>query len=329
MLDVMYIFDNQQQIHSIYHTVWQTVINCDICMTCISENVKTIHTISHQHGVLPAFLTLPHRVGCFERNSDESSRSLRILKRLRNGLPHNRTHLSQTHSISRNTTYKGASLLHYIKSCPLVSGSLSVVLPSTLSMKISRSDASFECQSPAEAAGAVSKCASFSAWNMESWEEMPVNIYCHFNKRVLWEHVQSSGPEHSRLPQATTWHAGLNTWCAGWVKMISLVRHNGGRSLKTECHVYMFTDRVGNVQRFTDSFLFTIATQLQGLCCWLVNLSIKKQHILSFFIFFLHLWNIDLVGTQLSLISCQRLVCPSCSSTGHQKISMCILPVNR
>lgn len=42
----------------------------------ITKNVKTIHTISHQHGVLPASVTLPHRVGRFERNSDESSRSL-------------------------------------------------------------------------------------------------------------------------------------------------------------------------------------------------------------------------------------------------------------
>lgn len=127
----------------------------------ISENVKTIHTISHQHDVLPASLTLPHRVRRFERNSDESSRSLRILKRLRNGLPHNHIHFSQ------NTKYDGTLLLHYIKCCSLISGSLSVVSPSTLSMKISRTDASLECQSPAEAAGRLTKCASFSAWNTE------------------------------------------------------------------------------------------------------------------------------------------------------------------
>lgn len=200
----------------------------------ISENMKTIHTISHQHGILPASPTLPHRVGRFERNSDESSRSLQILKSLRNGLPHNRIHFPQTYSISRNTKYEGAPLLHYIKCCSLISGSLSVVLPSTLSMKISRTDASLECQSPAEAAGRVSKRASFSAWNTESWEETPVNIDCHFNKRVLWEYVQSSGSEYSRLPPATTWHTDLNTWRAGWVKMISLVRQNGGRGSKTE-----------------------------------------------------------------------------------------------
>lgn len=206
--------------------------NSMIVAANISRNVKTIHTISHQHGVLPASLTLPHRAGCFERNSDESSRSLRVLKRVTNELLHIRIHFSQTHIISSNIKCEGALFLHYIKCYSPISRSLSVVLPSTLSMKISRTDESLECQSPAEAAGRVSKRASFSDWNTESSEETPANIYCHLNKRVLWEHVQTSGPERSRLPPATTWHTGSSTWSAGWLKMRSLFQQNWWQGLK-------------------------------------------------------------------------------------------------
>lgn len=60
--------------------------------------------IFQQHGVLPASPTLPHRVGRFESNRDESSRSLRILKRLSNASLHKRIHIfSQTRAISRST----------------------------------------------------------------------------------------------------------------------------------------------------------------------------------------------------------------------------------
>lgn len=93
----------------------------------VAENAK-IHTISHQRGVLPASLTLPHRVGRFERNSDESSRSLRILKRPRNGFPHNRIHFPPPNTFIRQT--QNTRFLHFIKCCSLISGRHSVVLPS-------------------------------------------------------------------------------------------------------------------------------------------------------------------------------------------------------
>lgn len=38
-------------------------------------------------------------------------------------------------------------------------------------MKNSRTDALFECRSPADAAGRVSNRATFSAWNTERWED--------------------------------------------------------------------------------------------------------------------------------------------------------------
>lgn len=107
----------------------------------ISDNAEEkkiltiIKLIFQQHGVLPASPTLPHRVGRFESNRDESSRSLRILKRLSNASLHNHIHIFfpkhvQSAEALKNST---ASLLqHEIKCCLLVSGIHSAVLPSTL-----------------------------------------------------------------------------------------------------------------------------------------------------------------------------------------------------
>lgn len=103
----------------------------------ISDNAEEkkiltiIKLIFQQHGVLPASPTLPHRVGRFESNRDESSRSLRILKRLSNASLHNHIHIFfpkhvQSAEALKNST---ASLLqHEIKCCLLVSGIHSAVL---------------------------------------------------------------------------------------------------------------------------------------------------------------------------------------------------------